>query len=320
MRINLDRCLEGAKTIVWEAVDLLQTYYGGEGKSGAQTLSIRNYPGDLVTTADLAVNQYIVEALQRVFPDPAFGYLTEENDKSRMIPVSRPWVWVLDPIDGTRDFIEKTGQFTLHLALLHGQVPLLALVAVPAEGKLYSAIKGQGAFVESRSPWNVVQNQSKSSQSQSQFESRSQSQSEPESPPLLPSPVRVSSRYELTDLKLVIGRNGRYPRFATFLDAFPIKKRVWGGSLGYKIVQILEQKGDVYLSLSGRSAPKDWDLAAPDLILQEAGGKLSREDGFSLRYNQGDPSQWGCLIGSNGTCHSQLCEAANRILQEWMSF
>ena len=313
MRINLDRCLEGAKTIVWEAVDLLQTYYGGEGESGAQALNIRDYPGDLVTTADLAVNQYIVEALQRVFPDSAFGYLTEENDKSRMIPVSRPWVWVLDPIDGTRDFIEKTGQFTLHLALLHGQVPLLALVAVPAEGKLYSAIKGQGAFVEYRSSWNIDLDQSTST-------STSTSKFEPESPPLLPSPVRVSSRHELTDLKLVIGRNGRYPRFATFLDAFPVKQRVWGGSLGYKIVQILEQKGDVYLSLSGRSAPKDWDLAAPDLILQEAGGKLSREDGFPLRYNQGDPSQWGCLIGSNRTCHSQLCEAANRILKEWMSF
>ncbi|MFZ4665564.1 MAG: 3'(2'),5'-bisphosphate nucleotidase CysQ family protein [Prochlorotrichaceae cyanobacterium] len=296
MRINLDRCLEGAKTIVWEAVDLLETYYG---ETGDPNLCIQEYSADPVTAADLAVNQYIVEQLQRVFPDPAFGYLTEENDKSRTTPLPHPWVWVLDPIDGTRDFIEKTGEFTLHLALLHGQVPVLALLAVPAEGKLYTAIQGQGTFVEYRSPWTVNVDSS---------------------PSRLTSPVRVSSRYELADLKLVIGRNGRYPRFAMFLDAFPVKQRVWGGSLGYKIVQILEQRGDVYLSLSGRSAPKDWDLAAPDLILQEAGGKLSREDGLALRYNQGNPSQWGCLIGSNRTCHSQLCAAANRILNEWMSF
>ena len=294
--INLDRCLALAKTIVWDAVALLHWYYQ---PTHGKNLDLENNPESPVTAADLAVNHQVLAQLQSVFSDPTFGYLSEEKDKLNQWqdPLPQPWIWVLDPIDGTRDFIERTGQFTLHLALLHRHTPVLALLAVPAEGKLYTAIKGQGTFVELREPWSGSVPKGDRVRS-----------------------VKVSSRYNLEHLKLVIGRNGRYPRFAAFLDEFPVQQRIWGGSLGYKIVQILEQKGDVYLSLSGRSAPKDWDLAAPDLILKEAGGKFSREDGLPLRYNQGDLNQWGCLIGSNGTCHSQLCDAANRILNGWIAF
>ena len=288
--IDLDRCLAIAKTIVWDAVDLLLDFYAGKTYLDVQ------YPAEgPVTAADLAVNQQVLRHLQAAFPDPDFGYLSEEQDKYlvRQDPLPQPWVWVLDPIDGTRDFIERTDQFTLHLALLHHHQPLLAILAVPVQGKLYTAIRGQGAFVESGDP------------------RRGSSSCHP---------VRVSSRYRLADLRLVIGRNSTYPRFAELLEAFPVKQYTWGGGLGFKIVQLLEQSAEVYLSLSGESAPKDWDLATPDLILSEAGGQLSREDGSELRYNQGDPSQWGCLIGSNKTCHPYLCRSATEILKQWSGF
>lgn len=286
----LDRYLDIAKTIVWDAVGLLLDFY--HGKQGVTVQYAADGP---VTAADLAVNHHVLSRLKEAFPDPDFGYLSEENDKYavRQEPLPHPWVWVLDPIDGTRDFIERTGQFTLHLALLHHHQPVLALVAVPVQGILYSAIRGQGTFVEFGQPHPGG------------FSAQA---------------VRVSSRYQLEDLRLVIGRNRNYPRFAELLEVFPVKQYIWGGSLGFKMVQILQQSGEVYLSLSGTSAPKDWDLAAPDLILTEAGGKLSREDGSRLSYNQGDPSQWGCLIGSNGTCHATLCRSAINILNQWSGF
>lgn len=292
MVINLAHWLTIAQGIVWDAMDLMVDYYHGSRVD----LGVEYHRDGPVTAADRAVNQHVVNQLQAHFPDDRFGYLTEEFYKlhPQNLPLAQPWVWVLDPIDGTRDFIEKTGEFTLHLALVHGHETVLALMGVPDQQCLYTAIRGQGCFV--------------------QYRDHPRAQVGPRQT------VRVSSRSSLLDLKVVVGRNVNYPRFAQFLEAFPVQERVWAGSLGYKVVQILRQMGDVYLSLSGRSAPKDWDLAAPDLILQEAGGRFSREDGRSLRYNRDDVSQWGCLVGSNGPCHAQLCCAADQILKTWTGF
>jgi 3'(2'), 5'-bisphosphate nucleotidase len=70
----------------------------------------------------------------------------------------------------------------------------------------------------------------------------------------------------------------------------------------------VEQKADLYLSLSGKSAPKDWDMAAPELILTEAGGQFTHFDGQPLRYATGDLNQWGGRIASNGPNHGELCQ------------
>ena len=76
----------------------------------------------------------------------------------------------------------------------------------------------------------------------------------------------------------------------------------------------MEKTSDIYISLSGKSAAKDWDFAAPELILTEAGGKFTHENGDPLIYNRGDVRQWGCLIASNGHCHQALCEQATQLL------
>jgi 3'(2'), 5'-bisphosphate nucleotidase len=98
------------------------------------------------------------------------------------------------------------------------------------------------------------------------------------------------------------------------LQQLPYKNQKHIGSIGCKIAAIVEHHADVYISLSGKSAPKDWDLAAPELILTEAGGEFTHFDGTPLMYNQPDVSQWGGLLASNGQCHAQLCKEAERIL------
>ena len=70
---------------------------------------------------------------------------------------------------------------------------------------------------------------------------------------------------------------------------------------------ILRGEADLYLSLSGRSAPKDWDMAAPEAVLRAAGGSFSHADGRPLTYNTGDVRQAGCLIASHGPNHQELC-------------
>ncbi|MEL7243671.1 MAG: inositol monophosphatase family protein, partial [Cyanobacteria bacterium J06573_2] len=101
------------------------------------------------------------------------------------------------------------------------------------------------------------------------------------------------------------------------LEKLSVKNQKSVGSVGGKIAAIIEQQADIYISLSGKSAPKDWDIAAPELILTEAGGKFTYFDGTALQYNTGDISQWGGLLASNGKCHEKLCEQAESILKEY---
>lgn len=273
------------RAIAWGAGDILQSYYRGDPEAGA--LNIREKTDGPVTAADIAVNSYILDQLQTNLDNQIFGYLSEETYKTHQgnsgpSPLPHPWVWIIDPLDGTRDFIDRTGEYAIHIALVHQGRPKVAVVAWPETQKIYWAIQGQGTFVESRD--GSIQQ------------------------------MRVSERKEAKDLPVVVSRTHRDQRFNQLLQKMPCQKQVAVGSVGCKVATILEHRADVYLALSGKSAPKDWDLAAPELILSEAGGQFTYFDGSPLFYNRGDVNHWGGLLASNGWCHQELCQEAGRIL------
>lgn len=91
--------------------------------------------------------------------------------------------------------------------------------------------------------------------------------------------------------------------------SLPIASGIARGSVGGKVAAILRGKTDLYISLSGKTAPKDWDMAAPEAVLLAAGG-VTHADGQPLLYNTGNFRQAGCLIASHGPAHKLLCEAA----------
>ncbi|HEY9691973.1 MAG TPA: inositol monophosphatase family protein [Oculatellaceae cyanobacterium] len=280
---GLDEISAIARSIAWGASDILRSFYRGEPSTGK--LDIQEKTGGPVTAADLAVNSYIVEKLQASLGVEDFGYLTEETYQSQTsLPIDNSWVWIIDPLDGTRDFIDKTGEYAIHIALVHQGRPVLAVVAWPEAEKLFYAIKDGGTFEETR---DGSTNQ-----------------------------VQVSDRNSLADLTLVVSRTHRDQRFNQLLQQLPCQNQRAVGSVGCKVATIVEQKADIYISISGKSAPKDWDMAAPELILTEAGGKFTHVDGQPLKYNQGDVNQWGCLIASNGHCHEDLCERIQQILAQ----
>ncbi len=276
-----------ARSVAWGAADILRSYYRGEAHTG--DLDIQEKKDGPVTAADVVANQYILDNLQASFGLQDFGYLSEETYKFQSkgvlsSPLAEPWIWIVDPLDGTRDFIDKTGEYAVQIALAYEGCPIVAAVAWPETEKVYYATKGGGTFVETRD------GQVK--------------------------PVRVSSRHNLEDLSIVVSRTHRDDRFNNLLQQLPCKNKKYVGSVGCKIVTIIEQQADIYISLSGKSAPKDWDMAAPELILTEAGGKFTYLDGSPLKYNRGDVNQWGCLIASNGYCHDDLCAQAKEILEK----
>jgi 3'(2'), 5'-bisphosphate nucleotidase len=252
-----------------------------------QDLQVQEDPTGPVTAADNAANDFILRALIETFGTKQFAYLSEETYKRRsegvIIPPEIP-TWIIDPLDGTREYIQGTGEYAVHIALVQQFRPILAVVAKPADRAIYFARHQGGSFVQRGSQ--------------------------------APMPIRVSRQEKLEEFTVVTSRSHRDAKLNMILQNFPCPKQIAVGSLGGKIVAILEHQAEVYLSVSGKSAPKDWDLAAPELVLTEAGGKLTRFDGSCLMYNQEDVNQWGALIATNATCHEKLCKEATRILAD----
>jgi len=131
--------------------------------------------------------------------------------------------------------------------------------------------------------------------------------------------VRLNSHKNIQDLILVVSRSHRNDRLEYLLQHLPCQNQKAIGSVGCKIAAIVEQQADVYISLAGKSAPKDWDMAAPELILTEAGGKFTHFDCTPLKYNTGDIHQWGELLASNAQNHEELCQEAQSILTRFAS-
>ncbi|ELS02400.1 3'-phosphoadenosine 5'-phosphosulfate (PAPS) 3'-phosphatase [Xenococcus sp. PCC 7305] len=287
MELKQERLIEITKiacSIAWGAADILSSYYHGQGEY--TDLNVKDKKDGPVTAADLAANKYIVENLQAQFSDEDFGYLSEETfDVKKAEPVAKDWVWIIDPLDGTRDFIDKTGEYGLHIALAYQGRPVIGLVGIPEAGKLYYALKGEGTFVQTKEDKKNT-------------------------------PIRVSQREKLEDLYLIVSRSHRDERFQKLIDYLPLKGKKYMGGVGGKISTILEQESDLYISLSGKSAAKDWDFAAPEIILTEAGGKFSYADGSPVLYNQGDVIKWGCIMATNGHSHDLLCDKATSIIKE----
>jgi len=271
-----------ARSVGWGAADILQTMQ----MSGCRVQGSGN---DLVTTADTAANDYILNRLQTELGTQDFGYLSEETYKTHPESdrLQKSLVWVIDPLDGTWDYVHKTGEYAVHIALVDRGRPILAIVACPAVHKLYYATQGMGTFVESRYGSEITPGQQ----------------------------LQVSQHTNLEAFCLVISRNHRAERLNYLLKHLPCQNQRYVGSIGGKIVAIVEQKADAYIALSGDSAPKDWDLAAPELILTEAGGLFTFFDGRIPHYNQADISQWGGYLASNGQCHRQICAEAKTILE-----
>ncbi len=282
-RIGEAALLAELRRLSWGAADILRAYGRGEQPpyGFAPVLSVDDGGEGPVSAADLAVNQWLLEGLAQAFPAVPWTLLSEETAKQQLtegVPLDAEWLWILDPLDGTKDFLQGTGEYAVHLALVHGQEVVLGVVLLPEPEELWFGLLGGGA----PRAW------------------RENRRGERFAPAL-------SSRSRLPELVLVASRNHRDQRLEALLTDLALGDSRAIGSVGGKVAMILRGEADLYLSLSGRSAPKDWDMAAPEAVLRAAGGAFSHADGRPLTYNTGDVRQAGCLIASHGPNHQELC-------------
>lgn len=238
-----------------------------------------------VSAADLAVNSWLLEGLAAAFPQAGWTVLSEETAAEQLYagePLAAEWLWILDPLDGTKDFLQGSGEYAVHLALVKDHRPVLGVVLLPELDELW--IGWLGADGSGRA-W-------REDRSGGQF------------------PPALSGRRELSELVLVASRNHRDQRLEQLLEALALGDTKAIGSVGGKVATILRGETDLYISLSGSSAPKDWDMAAPEAVLIAAGGAFSHADGRPLSYNDGDVRQAGCLVASHGLSHGRICDRA----------
>ena len=287
--VSKEALLTELRRLSWGAADILRAYARGEQPPHGfpKALSVDNGGEGPVSEADLAVNEWLLEGLSGAFPDAGWTLLSEETAKEQLTegePLPAEWLWILDPLDGTKDFLQGTGEYAVHLALVRGNRPVLGVVLLPEADELWLGLVGDDAWCEDRGGTR--------------------------------SPVRFSERTELSDLLLVASRSHRDDRLEKLIGELQLGGSKAVGSVGCKVATILRGETDLYISLSGRSAPKDWDMAAPEAVLLAAGGRFTHADLGDLTYNTGDVRQAGCLIASHGKAHVALGERATRAMAE----
>ena len=230
-----------------------------------------------VTQADKLANEIIVARLLREFPDD--GILAEESiDTSHRLDKSR--VWMIDPLDGTTGFIDGNGDFAVQIGLAENGECVLGVVYQPLTGTLYRAVRGGGTWIER--------------------------------PNVEPEQGRVSDHREISTMRLAASRSHRSPRMDKVVEAFGLKEEIRRGSVGIKVGLIVEQQSDLYVHLSPRT--KQWDTCAPQLILHEAGGRMTDLFGRPLRYNHADVQNRNGVVASNGASHDRIVELLQPLL------
>ena len=254
--------LDAARAIAVEAAALVARFRAGQ-------LIVDSKAGDEpVTNADHAASALIVRKLRAAFPDDAV--LSEEipDDGSRL---GRPRVWMVDPIDGTRDFILGHDGYAVMIGLCIDGLPTVGAVSQPVTGKTYTGIAGVGAWLDRRESPDVRQ------------------------------PLRTSTLPGPPGIRLVASKSHRTPRVDAVRKALMIDDEWNIGSVGLKIGLVAEAVRDLYVYTGGRT--KVWDTCGPEAILHGAGGRMTDMDGRALRYADEDLHNRRGIVASNGPLH-----------------
>jgi 3'(2'), 5'-bisphosphate nucleotidase len=214
-----------------------------------------------LTQADLASHNCIVAGLKQLTPDIP---IISEEDGLPTFEERRQWqrYWLIDPLDGTKEFVNRNGEFTVNIALIDSHRPVFGVVYVPVQDKTYLGCEGHGA--ELRESGSVT-------------------------------PIRVADASS-TPVRIVGSRSHRGSSLDTFLERLGETDMVPMGS-SLKFCVIAEGRADIYPRLGPTS---EWDTAAAQAVVEQAGGKVLELDGRPLSYNAKEDilNPWFVVIGA----------------------
>lgn len=237
------RALEQLCQIAKKAGTAILEVYNGE--IAVETKS-DNSP---LTAADKASHQVIAAGLEALTPE--IPILSEEG-KDIPYQERKNWrrFWLVDPLDGTKEFIKRNGEFTVNIALIEDGAPVLGVVYVPVQDKLYVGVVGQGAYVQ-------------------------QADAQPE-------PIQVRTPDAQAGLTVVMSRSHPSPELAEYLKNIEVAEALPVGS-SLKLCVVAEGRADLYPRLG---PTMEWDTGAGQAVVVAAGGTVQTPDGAPLGYNK----------------------------------
>ena len=237
-----------------EAGRATMTYYGDENGAGVRAKA----DDSPVTLADEAAHRILVDGLGRL--DPETPVVSEES-QAEGYDARRGWrrVWLVDPLDGTKEFIKRRAEFTVNVALIENGEPVFGVVLAPALDLLYWAVKGEGAWREEKSA----------------------------------AAERIYSTAPApgTPLTVVESLSHPSPELEEYLKTIPVARRVKAGS-SLKFCWVAEGRADVYPRLG---PTMEWDVAAGDCVYRQSGREGERPS--PLTYNKPDLRNPSFVIG-----------------------
>ncbi len=202
-----------------------------------------------LTAADRASHEVIVAGLERDFPE--IPILSEEGigiDYSERKGWER--FWLVDPLDGTKEFIKRNGEFTVNIALVENGVATVGVVYVPAQDKLFAGVVGEGAY--------TVEGDG------------------------VAMPISVRTTPPEEGLVVVMSRSHPSPELAAYLEKIKVGEALPVGS-SLKLCAVAEGRADLYPRLG---PTMEWDTGAGQAVVEAAGGKVVTPEGKPLRYNK----------------------------------
>jgi len=285
--VELEELLNMIREISWNVSDIFTSYdpIRVNKKELVKRLNIQNLDKGPVTDADIEVSELIKRSIKQRYPLAEWDFLSEEDKISHYEKISdKKWVWIIDPLDGTKDFINKTGEYAMHLALTFEKRVILGIVLISTKNQLWFSIAGEKTWYENK---NLVKTIC----------------------------VKESIK-NINQISILTSKSHMHESFQFLLNDLKPNRVIGMGSIGYKITSILRGEGDVYISYSlpSGTCPRDWDIAAPASLIKGAGGFFTDINGKELEFLNEGFNQRGILIASLNKNHFEICRTISNIV------
>ena len=224
-----------------------------------------------ITQADIESNKILKEVLE----ETGIAILSEEDidDKKRL---SEEKIWIIDPLDGTTDFVNKTGEFTIMVGLVENHKSVLGLIYWPIKKKMYLAESGKGAFCHD-GEWKKIE---------------------------------VSVMSEIQNCHALVSRHHLSEKEKKLLDEMEISVVTNIGS-SLKVTEIASGDAEIYLTTTNKM--KQWDTCASNCIISEAGGQMTDISGNELLYNTELVNHENGILVTNGLIHQDALDTISRL-------
>ncbi|MFC1743860.1 3'(2'),5'-bisphosphate nucleotidase CysQ [Candidatus Riflebacteria bacterium] len=230
-----------------------------------------------VTEADRLVNDFFREKIAKKFPHD--GIISEETPDHSVLKNER--VWIIDPIDGTKEFVKRNGEFSIMVGMAIGGNAEMGIVSWPIENIVFFGAKDWGCFCKKKGQLNKLE-------------------------------CRRDEKYPFSSWTIAVSRSHHSKTVDKIIKHMNISKKLASGSIGLKLSKICTKEADIYIDAGSKT--KEWDLCAPQALLHAAGGMVTDLYGKKYSFNRKCRKNERGVIATSGAEHEKVIQLIKEVL------